>query len=92
MKKSELQKIIREEVRKATNEGYFTTYLTPEQVEDLKAIVTKIDELKAAMAKASKSVRNRTIEQMIQASPGQVELNTLRTRMTTIYQLKDLEK
>lgn len=90
MKKSELQKIIREELRKVTNEGYFTTSLTPEQVEDLTAIVTKIDELKAAMDKAYKSVRNRTIEQMIQASPGQPELNTLRARMTSIYQLKDL--
>lgn len=90
MKKSELQKIIREELRKATNEGLFTTALTPEQVQDLTAIVTKIDELKAAMDKAYKSARNRTIEQMIQASPGQPELNTLRARMTSIYQLRDL--
>lgn len=90
MKNTELQKLIREEVRKVTNEGYFTTSLTPEQVEALKEIVTKIDELKGTMDKAYKIIHNRTIEQMIQASPGQSELNTLRARMTSIYQLRDL--
>jgi len=92
MKKIDLQKIIKEEIRKATNEGYFTTYLTPEQVDALTAIVTKIDELKAAMDNASKKVSNNTIKQLIQASPGRPELNTLRARMTSIYQLRDLEK
>ena len=43
------------------------------------------------MDKAYKIIHNRTIEQMIQASPGQSELNTLRARMTSIYQLRDLQ-
>ena len=43
MKKLDLQKVIREEVKKAlVQEGYFTTYLKPEEVESLKAVVTKL--------------------------------------------------
>lgn len=56
MKKSELQKIIREEVRKATNEGKLTVYLDPKQKEALISTTQKVNELMAAMNEAAKMV------------------------------------
>ena len=56
MKKSELQKIIREEVRKATNEGKLTVYLDPKQKEALISTTQKVNELMAAMSEAAKMV------------------------------------
>ena len=91
MKKLDLQKIIREEVKKAIKEGYFTTSLTPEQVESLTAVVTKIDELKAAIEAASKMSNNNEIKRLLTVG-GLPDVNMLRARMTTVYQLKDLEK
>jgi hypothetical protein len=91
MKKLELQKIIREEVKKAIKEGYFTTSLTPEQVESLTAVVTKIDELKATIEAANKMANNSEIKRLLTVG-GLPDVNMLRARMTTVYQLKDLEK
>jgi len=91
MKKLELQKIIREEVKQAIKEGYFTTSLTPQEVESLTAVVTKIDELKATIEAASKMVNNREIRRMLTVG-GLPDVNMLRARMTTVYQLRDLEK
>ena len=91
MKKLDLQKIIREEVKKAIKEGYFTTSLTPEEVKSLTAVVTKIDELKATVSAASKIVKNNEIRRMLTVG-GLPDVNMLRARMTTVYQLKDLEK
>ena len=91
MKLTELQKLIREEVKKALKEGYFTTYLTPEEVESLTAVVTKIDELKATVEAASKTVKNNEIRRMLTVG-GLGDTGMLRNRMTSIYQLKDLEK
>ena len=90
MKLTELQKLIREEVKKALKEGYFTTYLTPEEVESLTAVVTKIDELKATVEAASKIVKNNGIRHMLTVG-GLPDVNMLRARMTTVYQLRDLE-
>ena len=91
MKKSELQKIIRDEVRKATNEGYFTTSLTPQEVESLRAVVTKIDELKATVEAASRTVKNNEIRRLLTVG-GLPDVGMLRARMASIYQLRDLEK
>lgn len=91
MKKLDLQKIIREEVKKAIKEGYFTTSLTPEQVESLTAVVTKIDELKATIETANKMANNSEIKRLLTVG-GLPDVNMLRARMTTVYQLKDLEK
>ena len=89
MKLTELQKIIREEVKKAIKE--VTTSLTPEEVESLTAVVTKIDELKATVEAASKIVKNNGIRHMLTVG-GLPDVNMLRARMTTVYQLRDLEK
>ena len=89
MKLTELQKIIREEVKKAIKE--VTTSLTPEEVESLTAVVTKIDELKATVEAASKIVKNNGIRHMLTVG-GLGDTGMLRNRMTSIYQLKDLEK
>ena len=89
MKLTELQKIIREEVKKAIKE--VTTSLTPEEVESLTAVVTKIDELKATVEAASKTVKNNEIRRMLTVG-GLGDTGMLRNRMTSIYQLKDLEK
>ena len=92
MKKLDLQKVIREEVKKAlVQEGYFTTYLKPEEVESLKAVVTKIDELKEAIEAAYKMANNSEIKRLLTVG-GLPDVNMLRARMTTVYQLKDLEK
>ena len=91
MKQPELRKLIREEVKKTLmEEGYFTTALSDEEKNSLFDVVKKIDELKASIMNAQKVNNNRTIEQMLQESPGLSELSTLRARMTSIYQLKDL--
>ena len=91
MKTQELRKLIREEVEKTLKEeGTFTTYLTDEEKNSLFDVVKKIDELKAALLKAQKVNKNNTIRKMLEASPGLSEINTLRARMTTIYQLRDL--
>ena len=91
MKLTEFKKLIREEVKKALKEGYFTTSLTPEEVESLTAVVTKIDELKATVSAASKIVKNNEIRRMLTVG-GLGDTGMLRNRMTSIYQLKDLEK
>ena len=91
MKISEFRKLIREEVKKTLKEeGTFTTSLTDEEKNSLVDVVKKIDELKAAILNAQKVNKNNTIKKMLEASPGLSEINTLRARMTTIYQLRDL--
>lgn len=89
MKKSELQKAIREEIKKALQEGYFTTSLTPQEVESLRAVVTKIDELRATIEAAGKTVKNSEIRRMLTVG-GLPDVGMLRARMTSIYQLRDL--
>ena len=61
MKKSELQKIIREEVKRSLKEGKLTTYLDPKQKEALVAATQKVSELMAAMENASKIVSHKEI-------------------------------
>jgi PHP family Zn ribbon phosphoesterase len=92
MKKLDLQKVIREEVKKALNEeGYFTTSLEPKQVESLTAVVTKIDELKQAVEDAYKMANNSEIKHLLTVG-GLPDVNMLRARMTSISKLKHLEK
>lgn len=79
------------EVKKVIKEGHFTTSLTPAEVKSLTAVVTKIDELKATVQAASKTVKNKEIRRMLTVG-GLGDASMLRNRMTSIYQLKDLEK
>jgi hypothetical protein len=91
MNLKEVRQLIREEVKKVIKEGYFTTSLTPAEVKSLTAVVTKIDELKATVEAASKTVKNNEIRRMLTVG-GLGDSSMLRNRMTSIYQLKDLEK
>lgn len=61
MKKSELQKIIREEVKRSLKEGKLTTYLDPKQKEALLLTTQKVNELIAAIDNASKVVSHNEI-------------------------------
>jgi hypothetical protein len=65
MNLKEVRQLIREEVKKVIKEGYFTTSLTPAEVKSLTAVVTKIDELKATVEAASKTVKNNEIRRML---------------------------
>ena len=90
MKKSELQKIIREEIKSTLKEaGELTTYLAPAEVESLTAIMTKIDNLKAAIETTSKMINNKEIQRILTVG-GLPDLNMLRARMSSISQLKEL--
>lgn len=62
MKKSELQKIIREEVKRSLKEGKLTTYLDPKQKEALLLTTQKVNELIAAIDDASKVVLHNEIK------------------------------
>jgi len=89
MKQAELRKLIREEVKKAIKEGYFTTTLSDEEKNSLVSVVNKVDELKAAIDTANKTVKNREIQRLLTVG-GLPDVGMLRARMTNIYQLKDL--
>ena len=89
MKQVELRKLIREEVKKAIKEGYFTTTLSDEEKNSLVSVVNKVDELKAAIETANKTVKNREIQRLLTVG-GLPDVGMLRARMTNIYQLKDL--
>jgi hypothetical protein len=89
MKQIELRKLIREEVKKAIKEGYFTTTLSDEEKNSLVSVVNKVDELKAAIETANKTVKNREIQRLLTVG-GLPDVGMLRARMTNIYQLKDL--
>ena len=89
MKQIELRKLIREEVKKAIKEGYFTTTLSDEEKNSLVSVVNKVDELKAAIDTANKTVKNREIQRLLTVG-GLPDVGMLRARMTNIYQLKDL--
>jgi len=89
MKQAELRKLIREEVKKAIKEGYFTTALSDEEKNSLVSVVNKVDELKAAIDTANKTVKNREIQRLLTVG-GLPDVGMLRARMTNIYQLKDL--
>lgn len=82
---------LNEKDKKAIKEDYFTTSLTPEEIESLIAVVTKIDELKATVEAASKIVNNNEIQRMLTVG-GLPDVNMLRARITTVYQLKNLKK
>jgi hypothetical protein len=89
MKQIELRKLIREEVKKAIKEGYLTTALNDEEKNSLVSVVNKVDELKAAIETANKTVKNREIQRLLTVG-GLPDVGMLRARMTNIYQLKDL--
>ena len=90
MKQPELRKLIREEVKKTLKEvGQFTTALSDEEKNSLFEVVKKIDELKAAIETANKTVKNREIQRLLTVG-GLPDVGMLRARMTSIYQLRDL--
>jgi DNA-binding protein Fis len=89
MKTDVLRKLIREEVKQALKEGYFTTALTDQEKNSLFDVVKKIDELKAAIETANKTIKNREIQRLLTVG-GLPDVGMLRARMTSIYQLKDL--
>jgi hypothetical protein len=93
MKKSELQRIIKEETRKALREGDLATYLDPEQVTSLKTVVTKIVELQAAVKESVKIIHHKDIERMLLGSYGTPEIEQFRQKLVNgIYQLRDLRE
>lgn len=89
MKKSELQRIIKEETRKALKEGELTTYLTPEQVKSLQDVVSNTRELLVSIGLANRLNSHPEIQRVLASgTPG---LSTLRANLKYISQLKDLK-